>query len=820
MFEDLQPEQTRAHFVEKPQPAYLTPQPECAPLADAIADGSQAAPSSHADLLDMDHNFTVDHHRPRGGIVGAADLVLGVVAPDLSATAPARRAVFKSLRRGRALKVWTEEDGIQLRDDLLKQISETKLGAKMDLAGKLEEIHSSVAQLRADVEKSLKDARGAVEQYKIELLAFTDGSMARLQREANLQSKDLEKRVTDSMKAIEIAMQASRVREVMRDGQVEGALRKFEAEIVARTAVRSIGLNYELRHQKNEAKQELATTKNHMQAMYHELKKTTEQQWNTLQNDFKVLSQDNFEKMSSRQGQLQDSISGLEESLRSYREQSEEKVTRSIKWSEDKLESIKEYANKHMTWMAKQTENLRTMVSVVENLPTRRIEWVIADAVKTLGQLEGGSLKSPLFNAAGSDGLQLEVSLSDVPSDDEPGKFDKACDVALRARAGLYLVFQVFAGCNSVRFEHCFSGSSVPCVARNLCLVNEQANVSDGTLVIGIEVLESVCESVTLPNSTQFPDQLSTNDAVDESVKGTLVSHRHINHRILDSVQNQVELMRSRMVRKIEWRVEQASVLRRYFPEGECLCSTVFEAAGLHGLQLVFYPSGCAGVRDGYCSFFLYVPAGAALRCWLSIGKQRREGKLSFEKPGCFGRTNFCRYEFCADRLDDSIMLALEIDEAKQDVTESMSHPSAATAANGAATAIPVAMRSIQTLPSSSPLLANQNHFQPLASPSAPSPVSPRPTPANGMAQDKIDSSMTFVRNTGHNTLTDVRQLPSIWTATPQTGVLEVVEGFHGFGDLKTKKTPPGGKRAVSSHDCRRQAAVPAQPPERYLMYT
>jgi len=287
------------------------------------------------------------------------------------------------------------------------------------------------------------------------------------------------------------------------------------------------------------------------------------------------------------------------------------------------------------------------------------------------------------------------------------------------------------------------------------------------------------------------------------SKQGKLVSYRYLNHRMLDLVQNQVELMRSRMVRRIEWRVEQASALRRCFPEGECLCSTSFEAAGIEGLQLVFYPSGYVGARDGYCSFFLHCPAGSFLRCWLSIGKQRREGRLSFERPGFYGRTNFCRFEFCIDTSEDIVLLVLEIDEAQQNVTETMSHALAPTAA--AASVETQARSTSPGLPGLCPGGVAVECGSPLP--------------------ERVDSSMKFRRNPGRSALEDVRQLPSIWTSRPQANLAEALEGFHTFNDLKARKAPGSGRRAPSSAGCRGDtatplsSAAPAHPAQKYIMY-
>jgi len=140
-------------------------------------------------------------------------------------------------------------------------------------------------------------------------------------------------------------------------------------------------------------------------------------------------------------------------------------------------------------------------------------------------------------------------------------------------------------------------------------------------------------------------------------------------------VKTQVENMRSRMVRRVEWRLEHASKLRCCFPPGEPMCSVAFAAAGVENLQLMFYPCGYQGATDGFCSVYLYAPAGATLKFALLAGSQRRDAQNFFEDAGAYGRTNFCRFESVVEEDTDSILVALEIDEAHQDVTARVAHP-------------------------------------------------------------------------------------------------------------------------------------------------
>jgi len=365
----------------------------------------------------------------------------------------------------------------------------------------------------------------------------------------------------------------------------------------------------------------------------------------------------------------------------------------------------------------------------------------------------------------------------------------------------LYLVCRYNVGAICVQVQHTFDGET-PFVAKRICNLYDQVAADDDSLEVGVEILESVRQVLHCPREATSEEALAValgGQAPRPPDQGSIVTYRYLNHRMLDLVQSQVELMRSRMVRRIEWRIDHASTLRRLFPEGECLCSTTFEAAGVEGLQLVFYPSGYSGVRDGCCSYFLHCPAGSVLRGWLSIGKLRREARIAYERPGFYGRTNFSRFDQSIDTATDSILLALEIDEAKQDVTEMLSHatPMANEGRNSTSpTQVDVGLVPVQQVP------------------------------------EKVESNLKFRRNPGRAALEDVRQLPSIWTSKPKANVADALESFHTFADMKAQQK---GKVLTSRGEPRRPASgltgrLEAAPPmknevvtqmlnSRYMMY-
>eukprot|EP00913_Durusdinium_trenchii_P014827 g13904.t1 len=365
------------------------------------------------------------------------------------------------------------------------------------------------------------------------------------------------------------------------------------------------------------------------------------------------------------------------------------------------------------------TNYLTNIIAEVENIPTRRVDWHIKDskitkpddaaarlaelALRTRApdapQSEPPSWTSPIFEAAGAHELQLELQISHTPSTKAP-RGD--CVLSLKADPGLFLVCRLYVGAAFAQVEHTFNAQGEPVCTKPICFIRDQIDKAgaqrgrrgspsgdgvvlrvehgapqEGALVVGFEVLEAIRRAKrTVPAPKDAADRGVTACRPDQEEGGQDVDvlyHRYLNHRLLDIMQDQVDLIRSGMVRRIEWRLEKASQLRKCFPENECLCSTTFEAAGVDDLQLVFYPSGYLGAKEGFCSFFLHCWAGSMIKCWLSVGKHKREAKCGFEKPGYFGRTNFCRFENSIDP-DDTTLLVLEIDEAQWKIEEPMSH--------------------------------------------------------------------------------------------------------------------------------------------------
>jgi len=366
-----------------------------------------------------------------------------------------------------------------------------------------------------------------------------------------------------------------------------------------------------------------------------------------------------------------------------------EKAGEALVRREDMVASMKgshESVDKRLLHLEHEVPRVTDAVAEVENIATRRVDWIIQKASQKLrpprtskAQLHA-SYFSPRFCCSGVSGLQLELQLFRKGDPPVAGESEGDCAVFLWATKGLNITYKLSLGSKTIELQKAFNGR-VPYGTQRFCFVKDQIHRETDTLQVSVEILElikQVDHIVTNPEPAPAEQPAEGEEEVSAEkrpLECTVRFRKNVNNRILDQVRHQVDLMRSRMVRKVEWRVEQASMLRRCFPEGEPICSTAFSAAGIEGLQLIFYPSGYGGVTPGFCSFFVYAPAGATLRCILTAGGQRREAHHSFEDGGAFGRTNFCRLEGVVDVEDDTVLLGIEIEEAHQDLQAKISHP-------------------------------------------------------------------------------------------------------------------------------------------------
>jgi hypothetical protein len=377
---------------------------------------------------------------------------------------------------------------------------------------------------------------------------------------------------------------------------------------------------------------------------------------------------------------------------------------------------------RHLRRIDGETQQLRDGLREVENVSTRRIEWVINKASEAIRPpVEGWtteanhrSFYSPKFNGAGAWGMQFELQLYGPPSDKEKKENEEGEMSVGTGNLGLYLwackgtrvACKLYIGERAKPLEKKFDGRS-PVGTGRLCWLRDQIIQDDDTLRVGVEFLEALREVAYpikqpppgLPLTGRHPTEIDgISKAIDaleglednqpfvktprppeNTLDGALCFMRHLNHRVFEQVQKQVESMESRMVRKIQWMVQNAGKLRQFFRWGEVMCSPVFHAAGVESLQIAFYPSGYGQVTDGFCSLFLYAPAGCTLKCYLSIASQVREINHTWDHAGAYGRTNFCLFDHSLiDLIQDTILITIEVEDAVQEVSTPWTHQEAA----------------------------------------------------------------------------------------------------------------------------------------------
>jgi len=458
------------------------------------------------------------------------------------------------------------------------------------------------------------------------------------------------------------------------------------------------------------------------------------------------------------------------------------------------------------------TTQLRVDCAKVAGSWTRKVEWLLDDATlnrlcepealadatspKAVASKRGVEVVSaenpkrvfsPTFEVAGAGGLQLELVFHPPQSPNSCNEVHGDCSLYLWADKGLELLCRVFAGDESAVLRHTFDGLA-PAGVGHICWLSEQLRSPCGSLRAGIEVFEAWrtfdCEEAAENDTAKRP-------------QGKLLAKQYLNHRMLDICQKQgqgiadlvqrkvdvaVDVIRSRAVRRVQWRLEDAHLLRRQFAKGQSICSTAFEAAGIIGMQLIFYPNGCKATREDFCALFLSCPAGYTVRCWLWAGRWRKEARSEPSgKQSLFGRVNFCRFDSCVEPVGEGVEIALEIEEVQ--LTQEQSHDTASEVTSTQDGRCSVSRETTST--------SNVAAQSPAGGPNT---VADR----GAAALDRSDVSTSKVeRLPGKLSPNQVKQLPSVWTS----------HGFQTFKDLreiafpKCQNSDAGSRAIVSAAD-------------------
>lgn len=463
------------------------------------------------------------------------------------------------------------------------------------------------------------------------------------------------------------------------------------------------------------------------------------------------------------------------------------------------LAELRQHCDSRFNQASKLAERLKATLSEVEEVPTRRVEWLLRDvsqvllnsplkAVAEVGDEEAdddglacaeeveedpetatpspeaksgtASYFSPKFFAAGLRDLQFEIKISQ-PSQE--------LTLVFLSPKGVQLNVRLFAGSRRAVKERGHGDKGQ--IAHRFGKLKQLVSSEDDTLRVGVEILESIRE-ISTQISTSEMDEVEKGSAIDLSFEGMMTYHRHINHRILPQVRREVEKMRSRMVRRVEWQIEQGASLPQLFPSREPICSPAFDMADIEGLQLVFYPSGYAGSMEGYCSLYLHCPKGVTLRFSLVAGHTKRDSVHTWDLTGAYGRTNMCRFDnSLLDAKTNNVLIAVEIDESQQELSADAKRPGR------------------------KPGLALE-------------------------AASAVNSTIKLQRGADRRTLTEVQPLPGLWSSTGLGDLTPQTDGFREFGALKLFAPGATGRHAVAAvaaTDPLARAATPTGSPKATL---
>lgn len=308
--------------------------------------------------------------------------------------------------------------------------------------------------------------------------------------------------------------------------------------------------------------------------------------------DLRNAEQDLRQRFTKDAGQLKSEMSKLAEEVHSN------------------INAVGNDSNSRLQIVEDRTAQLDRRSSEIMSIPVRRVEWIIRSAgqfIREARQIPAVRCwLSPEFEASGASGLQMELQvLPTLPRAVQGGDADgevqgPECELRFWARKGAHMVLKLYVGQQVAEYRHTFDGFS-PCTMRRCQLQDGLETLSD-TLHLGVELLEvfQTNDRGVAPLSS-IRNGREPSSAGDDNVappQASLCMFNHLSPGLsnkIDLLEDQINIVQSRMIGRVEWTLQDASAMPELFPQGSHLCSPVFAAGGVEGLQLVFFPSGEAG---------------------------------------------------------------------------------------------------------------------------------------------------------------------------------------------------------------------------------
>lgn len=321
--------------------------------------------------------------------------------------------------------------------------------------------------------------------------------------------------------------------------------------------------------------------------------------------------------------------------------------------------SNNEVASSEIVDLQHYAKALSDTLDCASKLPIRKVEWRIAlsPAAEDKEHLRE-SFISPPFNMGGLRDLQLEFQLK-YGADGLPN-----ASAFLWGSKGLIIIFRLSVQKMTRVLEKKFLGSIPHGCSFGPMDVNQP-------VVIGLEILEARYHWVE-----KFEDvNPSTTPNAATLTRNELEFNQHINNNLLEHVQASVDLMRSRLVKRVEWKPEGSLDAWLAMKPGQCWQSVQFALAGVEKIQFRFYPNGQREgpeATKGMCALVVVSPPGSRLTGTLMIGAQKRMIDHTFDRSGTFCRHNFCRLDTLFNLPE--VIISLDVQSALQELVKSASN--------------------------------------------------------------------------------------------------------------------------------------------------
>eukprot|EP00930_Biecheleria_cincta_P050085 TRINITY_DN35265_c0_g1_i1.p1 TRINITY_DN35265_c0_g1~~TRINITY_DN35265_c0_g1_i1.p1 ORF type:complete len:802 (-),score=175.18 TRINITY_DN35265_c0_g1_i1:112-2517(-) len=668
-------------------------------------------------------------------------------------------------------------------------------------------VQNNVDILTETVRKNAEVSEEAVNAARAETKAHTDKTYMDLRDEVlPMIAKEQEERDTaDKQMEAVIETLNDELRSAFADeltslcGKIEEEFATIREELTELIELRAQEAAEALEQSRNEIADALEDLRDEAAARDEETRHIASEdlRW-SMEAEMEVDAQDQAQARKDRQ-ELDAMIARLDAELDAARKFAKGDTDAARQEAIDALDDFKADTKDKFSQTRARGDQHQDFLHMLDQVQCRRVEWCLKDAAALLQSAiaptpsggrgpgdEGASPKyvsffSSKFHAAGNFGFQMELRLP-AKSSQEGGSpssrgggggsdKDKECGLFLWCPKGLQLNLRFFAGDKWVTVDK-GSHTEGPIGVKRMGYLEDHIDTESNTVRVGVEILEAIKDfseqAKVSPTLTMGVDggEEPVPSPSDRQVRGvlpfegTLSFHRHINHRVLPQVRKEVERMQNKFVRRVEWKIGEANQLDRIFPHGTPICSPLFNAAGVEGMQFIFYPMGYLDSTEGFCSIFLYCPAGTTFKCSIVAGSQKRDISNQWKEAGAFGRVNFCRLDNVVDADTNSALLCLEIDEVTMEVQKSANHT-----ANDNRTK---SKRQVLELESAAPVPA-------------------------------VGSSIKLVRVTDRLGLTEVNRIPNLWTMQALGDFVKKPDGYSEFKELTEigKPAKPARPRSV-----------------------